>query len=323
MSSGEDYDPGKALLRAGLAGGGAALGDAASRAVGNFGTNYLRDNGLQNRIIPNAIHHGVSASAYTLGEVGGDELGRAATEDNYTPDWNRIGNSAASAFAFATLDDLVQGLLVSKRDKARIQSDVADVKESFEAAMRAQRDPNATPEQRAQLAQQTIDRANWASRQMDEMGSFGARREIDRMQGVLGNIVEEMKPYTVGDNPFSLDSSGYSSHNTLNLGKQGSFGERMVGQIAENPQIFGMYDSPDSFKASLEGAGFEVKPLGKGALMNVPFESGGGFRVNFSDGGLLQYHPEEYSHHKGAYYKISTGKGGIHHYDINGNEIVP
>ncbi len=117
-----------------------------------------------------------------------------------------------------------------------------------------------------------------------------------------------------------LDRIGFSSHNTLDLGVQGSFDEHMVGQVAENPRIFGTYDSPATFKAALESAGFEVKPLGKGALAEVPYESGGGYRVNFSDGGLLQYHPKAYSHHGGEYYKISTGKGGAHWYDISGNE---
>lgn len=297
------------------------MGTAASKAVGRAGSELLRDFGWQDDMIPNAINRGVGAGTYAVGEVGGDELGRALTEDGYTPDKGRIVNSGLSAFTFSALDGLAQGMLASARDKARIQSDIADVRESYEAMTRALRDPNATAEQRAQLAQQTIDRANWASGRMDEIASFGARREIDKAQGMLGSVVEEMKPYAAGKNPFSLDRGGYSIHNTLNLGQQGSFGERMVGQIAENPQIFGMYDSPTTLKAALGAAGFEVRPLGKGALMEVPFESGGGFRVNFSDGGLLQYHPEAYSHHGGEYYKVSTGKGGTHRYDTSGREM--
>ena len=61
--------------------------------------------------------------------------------------------------------------------------------------------------------------------------------------------------------------------------------------------------------------------MGQGQLKDIPYEAGGGYRVNFSDGGLFQYHPNEHSHHGGAYYKISTGKGGIRHYDINGREM--
>lgn len=55
-----------------------------------------------------------------------------------------------------------------------------------------------------------------------------------------------------------------------------------------------------------------------GKLKGIPFENGGGFKVNFEDGGLLQYHPENGSHHEGAYYKISTGKGGKKWYELDG-----
>lgn len=79
--------------------------------------------------------------------------------------------------------------------------------------------------------------------------------------------------------------------------------------------------TPESLKAKLEAEGFEVKPLKQGSLKNVEFEDGGGYKVNFEDGGLLQYHPATRSHHGGAYYKISTGKGGTHRYDLEGNEI--
>ncbi len=78
--------------------------------------------------------------------------------------------------------------------------------------------------------------------------------------------------------------------------------------------------TPKELKALLEGMGFEVKPLAKGALKDLPFEQGGGFKINFADGGLLQYHPDKKSHHGGAYYKISTGKGGVHRYGLDGKE---
>ncbi len=64
-----------------------------------------------------------------------------------------------------------------------------------------------------------------------------------------------------------------------------------------------------------------VKALARGSLKGVTFESGGGFKVNFGGDGVFQYHPEKKSHHGGAYYKISTGKGGTKRYDLEGNEI--
>lgn len=78
--------------------------------------------------------------------------------------------------------------------------------------------------------------------------------------------------------------------------------------------------TPAEVKSLLEKMGFEVKPLAKGSLKSIPFEQGGGFKINFADGGLLQYHPDTKSHHGGAYYKISTGKGGVHRYGLDGKE---
>ncbi|MDD6201372.1 MAG: hypothetical protein PUB13_00270 [Lachnospiraceae bacterium] len=90
--------------------------------------------------------------------------------------------------------------------------------------------------------------------------------------------------------------------------------------LAEHPRRLAAY-SPDDLKKELEKAGFEVKPLKQGSLKNILFEDGGGYKVNFEDGGILQYHPETKSHHGGEYYKISTGKGGRHRYDRDGKEI--
>ena len=91
----------------------------------------------------------------------------------------------------------------------------------------------------------------------------------------------------------------------------------LAEQIAQYPARLQAY-TPDKLKAALESGGYEVRPLGRGKLKGVSFEDGGGFRVNFSDGGLLQYHPDQGSHHDGAYYKISTGTKGVIRYDIDG-----
>lgn len=91
----------------------------------------------------------------------------------------------------------------------------------------------------------------------------------------------------------------------------------LAKQIAQYPARLQAY-TPDKLKAALESGGYEVRPLGRGKLKGVSFEDGGGFRVNFSDGGLLQYHPDQGSHHDGAYYKISTGTKGVIRYDIDG-----
>lgn len=90
-------------------------------------------------------------------------------------------------------------------------------------------------------------------------------------------------------------------------------------QIARHPQMLQAY-TPQELKDTLEKMGYEVKPLGKGNYKGVAFEDGGGFRVNYGGDGLFQYHPENRSHHQGAYYKTSSGKGGVERYDLDGNK---
>lgn len=300
--------------------GGVAAGGLLSGTVNDLGAEILYSWGLQRRALPKAIKSGANAVAYAIGETGGGELGRMATEENYTPDWQAIGKRGASAFAFGFASELLKSAALSARDKAYLRENLSDAQKSYEAAMDSLTDPLATSEQQQKLAQRALDHADWARNQLDEINV--SDRAAEQARAALTDAIEELRPLAAGNSPFGLDSSGIPSNNTLDLGQKGSFGERMVGQISGNPLVFGEYDSPASLKAALEGAGFEVKPLGKGAFSNTPFESGGGYRINFSDGGLLQYHPEAHSHHGGAYYKISTGKGGTHHYDIGGNEKV-
>lgn len=93
----------------------------------------------------------------------------------------------------------------------------------------------------------------------------------------------------------------------------------LLSDIAKHPGRLASF-TPAQLLAELEKAGLEIKPLMKGSLKGIPFENGGGFKVIFEDGGLFQYHPAEKSHHGGAYYKISTGKGGTKRYELDGTE---
>ena len=93
----------------------------------------------------------------------------------------------------------------------------------------------------------------------------------------------------------------------------------LAERIVNHPKMFQAY-TPEGLKKSLERVGYDVKPLNRGSLKGKTFEEGGGFKVNFGGDGILQYHPDKKSHHNGAYYKISTGKGGTKRYDVKGNE---
>ncbi|MEG1523467.1 MAG: hypothetical protein RR475_00395 [Clostridia bacterium] len=93
----------------------------------------------------------------------------------------------------------------------------------------------------------------------------------------------------------------------------------LASDLVQHPGKLASY-TPKSLREAFIKAGYDVKPLKQGLLRNLSFENGGGYKVNFTDGGLFQYHPKTNSHHGRAYYKTSTGKGGTHHYDIDGTE---
>lgn len=94
----------------------------------------------------------------------------------------------------------------------------------------------------------------------------------------------------------------------------------LASDLAKYPGRLASF-APAQLLVEFEKDGLEIKPLKQGSLKDIPFEEGGGFKVNFEDGGLFQYHPETRSHHGGAYYKISTGKGGTKRYGLDGHEI--
>lgn len=94
-----------------------------------------------------------------------------------------------------------------------------------------------------------------------------------------------------------------------------------LADVVNNVRNLGNY-TPASLKSALHDEGRTPVPLAQGYHKGVPFESGGGFKVNFANGGLLMYHPEKGSHHHGEYYKISDNKNGVRRYVQDGREII-
>ena len=89
-------------------------------------------------------------------------------------------------------------------------------------------DPNATPKQRALLAQSTVDNADWASRRMDELVPYGGY-ESRAAQDALAGIVEEMKPYTLPENGWT-NNSGYGSINPSSTPQSLKLPDEVIGR---------------------------------------------------------------------------------------------
>jgi len=96
--------------------------------------------------------------------------------------------------------------------------------------------------------------------------------------------------------------------------------QSLAVDLSKHPGRLASY-TPAQLFAEFSKEGSEISPLMRGSLKGISFADGGGFKINFEDGGLFQYHPENRSHHGGAYYKISTGKGGTKRYGLDGIEI--
>ena len=88
----------------------------------------------------------------------------------------------------------------------------------------------------------------------------------------------------------------------------------------DHPEWLGYY-SPEYLYYSLQ-INYEVKPLGDGSHEGVDFLDGGGFRINWGGDKCLLYHPEENSHHGGAYYKLSSGTYGVRRFHLDGSVLV-
>ena len=96
------------------------------------------------------------------------------------------------------------------------------------------------------------------------------------------------------------------------------YAEKKIDDFITNPKSLGdttHKEKYDDFKKN----GVDVKPLARGSHKNIPYENGGGYRINVeNDGKYLQYHPKKSSHHGGEYYKLSSGKSGTKRYSMEG-----
>lgn len=194
--AGEQYDKEKAALRATVSALGVAAGGALSKGVNAAGLKLLRTAGKQNHILPNVLLGGANAVGYAAGETGASELSKAMTEEEYTPDWNAIGQTAMTAFAFGAITSAINAAAMTGRNK-RYMNELNDaVKERYDYAKRIIEDPRATAGQKAAGAESVMNAADKMRGALDELQVVGAQKEVDAMREFLLSIYGEMMPYT-------------------------------------------------------------------------------------------------------------------------------
>ena len=194
--AGEQYDKEKAALRATVSALGVAAGGALSKGVNAAGLKLLRAAGKQNHILPNVLLGGANAVGYAAGETGASELSKAMTEEEYMPDWNAIGQTAMTAFAFGAITSAINAAAMTGRNKRYMNKLNDAVKERYDYAKRIIEDPRATAGQKAAGAESVMNAADKMRGALDELQVVGAQKEVDAMREFLLSIYGEMMPYT-------------------------------------------------------------------------------------------------------------------------------
>lgn len=208
--AGEQYDAEKATLRATVSALGVAAGSALSKGVNAAGLKLLRAAGKQNYVLPNIALGGASAVGYAAGEAGASELSKAMTDEDYTPDWKAIGETALTAFAFGAISSAINAAAITGRNKKYMNELNDAAKERYDYAKRIIEDPRATAEQKAAGAQSVMDAVDKMRYTLDDLQVVGAQKEVDAMREFLLSIYGEMLPYTgtsaggIGTGAFGL-----------------------------------------------------------------------------------------------------------------------
>ncbi len=148
---------------------------------------------------------------------------------------------------------------------------------------------------------------------IDDTGAFSLKNIIDFFRNLVeggggggGNTWAGRNNYKAQE-WMDWNNPNAKANNKNYKAKSSSFSN--LNTYFDNPKALENMD-PKVFYDYLVSHGFDVNPLGKGSLKGIPFNKGGGFRVNWGGDKVLTYHPAYRSHHSGAYYKLSSGETG-------------
>lgn len=117
-----------------------------------------------------------------------------------------------------------------------------------------------------------------------------------------------------------VDKGGGSASGQSSGNPESSKKIESLSDLLDNPERLSEF-TPEEIYVWLNNNGYNVQPLSRGSLKNKPFDSGGGFKVNFGGDGLFQYHPSGFHHGNRGYYKISNGIKGTIRYYIDGTLV--
>jgi|GEM_PF-1843987 len=199
-----EYSPLAAAGRAALAAGGVAVGAKLSEITNSKALEFLRDKKIQNLILPNVGLGGISGLSYATGETAMSELGKAITDEHYTPDWTAIGQAELNGFVFGALSRFVSIAATSGQNKAAMQQELDELKRRYEYAKSILDNPGVSTADKARGAQSVMDAVDGMNTRLDDLYIVGAQKEIDAARGFLSAMKAEMEPYTTATNAASI-----------------------------------------------------------------------------------------------------------------------
>lgn len=154
------------------------------------------------------------------------------------------------------------------------------------------------------------------------IGHLEDAADIAKMAEKTGNVAETAK-----EAGKIAEKAGKTGKSAGELGKyvdeaieSGTKSINSLDDLLTNPDKLSGVSGEELYNYLVKN-GYDVKPLNRGSFKDIPFEEGGGFKVNWGGDRILQYHPENLSHHGGAYFKISSGETGTIRIDLDGNLI--
>ena len=210
---------------AGAAGGALSAGVNAAGLKLLRGMNKAKDGvitagsdfiGAQNKVLPNVLLGGASSLGYSAGVTGTQELSKAITDEDYTPDWNQIGTSALTAFAFGAINAYLRTAQTSEANRSTMQQVNDAVQDSYRKWSEA-----TDPAIKAQYAEETAAWADRAIKSLADMQIVGADQQVRDMADFLWNIEQEMAAYTTLNTNFGAE-----------LGTGGALVPGMAGGLA-------------------------------------------------------------------------------------------
>ena len=189
-------------IGAGLSYGIGQAGVKLAKAIGSKSTKHAA-NYILNNPAYNVALGGTKAAGFAAGSTGSRELYRAVTEDDYEPDWNQIGESAATSFAFGALTETVNILRTNAQNRAIMAAETERLKQGYSALESAikqmQNDPSHSPEDVKAAAEKVMTLSSNMYDYYNNVHIVGAQKEIEAALEFLAEVNHVAEQYAYAD----------------------------------------------------------------------------------------------------------------------------